>query len=177
MIKFLSKLFGLTDVSEDRPLPVRDSDKETRARNADPLLVRTLGVTNTQRDLWGNTASSNPELPTVDNCLQYRTLILTGHKAQSVAITYVVQARCGDSLDPTSSGDPLGSGWLNITSHSTVYNPDGTTGTPGTIAAQTGHFRIVIRLPDGLYFDQYRILMEQASGTQIVHCKLVGVRG
>lgn len=160
-----------------RPLPVHDGDRETQARNADPLIVSTLTVGATQRDLFGNAASSNPELPTLNNCLKYHTLIWTGYKEGTAVMNYVVQARCGDSLDTDSAGKPLDAGWLDITQHTVVYNTDGAQGTTGQIGGTAaGHFRVVVRLPDGLYFDQYRILLAQASGTQKTHHKIVGVR-
>ncbi|MCS6924250.1 MAG: hypothetical protein NZM10_07750 [Fimbriimonadales bacterium] len=176
-IRFLKNASEIADVSWQSPLPVRELDKERKLVQVDALLIRTLTVDTTQRDLFGNTASSNPDLPTLDNCLKYHTLLWTGYRTGTAAVNYLVQARCGDSLDADSGGDPLGTGWLDITQHTLVYNTDGVQGTAGTIGgAAAGHFRVVIRLPDGLYFDQYRIVVWQSSGSQIVHHKLVGVR-
>jgi len=165
-------------VSPANPLPVTvvNDSVPTDLSPVDPLLVSTVALSTTQRDLFSNTASSNPDLPTLDNCLKYHTLLWTGFKTSTTsAVNYVVQARCGDSLDADSSGSPLANGWLDITSHTVVYNTDGTQGTPGTIglATSAGHFRVVIRLPDGLYFDQYRILV---TGAGVLESKIVGVR-
>ncbi|MCS7272756.1 MAG: hypothetical protein NZ550_01230 [Fimbriimonadales bacterium] len=155
-IRFLKNRSEIAEVSWESPLPVRETNRERRLVQADPLLLATLTVDTTERDLIGNTAS---EIATIANAGQYRTLIWTGVKTGTADITYTVRARTTDA-----DGQPLGTGWLTLTS--------------GTIAGAAGTwFRITISQPEGLYFDQYRITVQQTSGSQTLISKLVGVRG
>jgi len=147
----------LRDVSPETPLPVRDRDKETRARNADRLLASDITVNNdANRDLLGNTAADQP---TLSDCLQYHTLLWTLFKIGADSINYEILARAVDF-----SGAPLDAGWRQIAT--------------GTItgAANTWH-RIVITETNELYYDQYRIRV-QSGGTADVSQRsvIVGVR-
>ncbi len=146
-----------SEVSLETPLPVIDTSRERRNIAAEPVLISTVTVdTNTNRDLLSITVS---EVATIGNAGVYRTLIWTGFKQGAADINYTVQARTTDA-----DGNPLGGGWLNITS--------------GTITgAANTWFRIVISQTDGLYYDQYRITVSQTSGSQTLQNKIVGVRG
>ncbi|GIW60461.1 MAG: hypothetical protein KatS3mg087_1527 [Patescibacteria group bacterium] len=90
---------------------------------------------------------------------QYHTLIWTGVKSAASDVNYIIEARSTD----INSGGPLASGWFQVAT--------------GTITgAANSWFRVVITAPDGLYFDQYRIRVQVASGTNTITCKVVGVR-
>ncbi|MDW8106215.1 MAG: hypothetical protein RMK45_01915 [Armatimonadota bacterium] len=155
-IRFLKNRSEIADVSWESPLPVQETNRERRLVQADTLLLTTLTVDTTERDLISSTA---PEIATLANAGQYRTLIWTGVKTGTADITYTVRARTTDA-----DGQPLGSGWLTIAT--------------GTISGAAGTwFRITLSQPDGLYFDQYRITVQQASGSQTLISKLVGIRG
>lgn len=155
-IRFLKNQSEIADVSWESPLPVRETSRERRLVHADPLLITSLTVDTTERDLLGITDSNTA---TIGNAGQYRTLLWTGFKTGAQDITYTIRART-----TTADGQPLGTGWLTLAS--------------GTIAgAANTWFRITISQPEGLYYDQYRITVQQTTGTQLVHAKLVGVRG
>ena len=86
-------------VSPSTPLPVRDT-----RRFVDVLLVTTTTVTDTaNRDLLQSTST---ELPTLDVCGQYRTLVWFYFRASDAATTYRILARATDI-----AGAPLGAGW------------------------------------------------------------------
>lgn len=123
---------------------------------ADTLFLRSLTVdTDASRDLY---RTSSPDLPTLDHCAPYRLLIWTGLKRGAEEINYLVKARATNF-----SGEPLGAGWLTITA--------------GTITGEANSwYRVVINLPGGLFFDQYRIELHTAANPQEIRCKIVGVR-
>lgn len=157
VLQFLSRIFGLTDVREDRPLPVHDSDRETQARNADRLLVSDLSATaDANRDLLGNTSTDQP---TLSNTLPYHTLLWYVFKSGADSINYIVEARACDF-----SGNPLGTGWLQIAT--------------GTITGATNTWhRIVITQTDGLYYDQYRFRFQRGGSSDVSQRSvIVGVR-
>ncbi len=155
-IRFLKNASEITDVSWEAPLPVLETSKERKLVQADPLLTSVVSAdTNTNRDIRSNTA---PEQPTLSHCTQYHTLIWTGTKSAASDINYIIEARSVDF-----SGTPIGSGWLQVAT--------------GTITgAANSWFRVVITAPDGLYWDQYRIRVQVASGTNQIVSKITGVR-
>jgi hypothetical protein len=139
-------------VSRQNRLPVD-------ATAPDTLLIATTTITtDANRDLLGSTAT---ELPTLDNCGQYRKLVWLAHRASNTAINYTIRARATDS-----AGTPLGSGWQTLAT--------------GTFAADDPNNPNWVRLDipatsDG-YYDQYRIEVSVASGTVALTSKIVGVR-
>ena len=140
-------------VSPSTPLPVRDT-----RRFVDTLLVATpLTVDTTARDLLGSTAA---ELPTLDNCGQYRKLVWLAHRASNTAINYTIRARATDL-----AGTPLGSGWQTIA-----------TGTFAADPANPNWVRLDFPTTTDGYYDQYRIEVSVASGTVALTSKIVGVR-
>jgi len=146
----------LQPVSPQNRLPT-----EPKPANADPLLTATVTVdTNPNRDILGNTSSDeSTAAPTLSECGQYHTLIWTGVKTGAADIDYIVQARSTD----INSGEPLANGWFTVTADAIK-------------GVANSWFRIVITAPGGLYWDQYRIRVQQASGTQVLISKVVGVR-
>ena len=141
-------------VSPSTPLPVRDT-----SRFVDTLLVATTAVTNdANRDLLGSTAT---ELPTLDNCMQYRKLVWFYFRAGGDSTTYRVLARATDH-----NGAPLGTGW------EVVIPP---TALPGD-ANSWG--RIEIPSAGDGYYDQYRIEVHHTeSNNYTLTSKVIGVRG
>jgi hypothetical protein len=139
-------------VSPSTPLPVRDT-----RRFVDTLLVATLTVDATARDLLGSTAA---ELPTLDGCMQYRKLVWLAHRASNTAVNYTIRARATDL-----AGTPLGSGWQTLAS-----------GTFAANAANPNWVRLDIPSAGDGYYDQYRIEVSVASGTVVLISKIVGVR-
>jgi len=140
-------------VSPSTPLPVRDT-----RRFVDTLLVATpLTVDTTARDLLGSTAA---ELPTLDNCGQYRKLVWLAHRASNTAINYTIRARATDL-----AGTPLGSGWQTLASGAFAADP-----------ANPNWVRLDIPASGDGYYDQYRIEVSVASGTVALTSKIVGVR-
>ena len=137
-------------VSRQNRLPVD-------ATAPDTLLVATLTVDTTARDLLGSTAA---ELPTLDNCMQYRKLVWFAHRASNTAINYTIRARATDH-----NGAPLGSGWQTLVS-----------GTFATDDANPNWVRLDIPATGDGYYDQYRIEVRVASGTVTLTSKIVGVR-
>jgi hypothetical protein len=155
MIAYLGADGQIVDVREGSPLPVRVAN--AKPVPADTLLVATLAVDTTARDLLGSTAA---ELPTLDNCGQYRKLVWFAHRASNTAINYTIRAR---ATDP--NGAPLGTGWQTIAS--------------GTFAADSANpnwVRLDIPATGDGYYDQYRIEVSVASGTVALTSKIVGVR-
>ena len=135
-------------VSRQNRLPVD-------ATTPDTPLVATLTVDTTARDLLGSTAA---ELPTLDNCGQYRKLVWLAHRASNTAINYTIRARATDL-----AGTPLGSGWQTLAS--------------GAFAADGANWvRLDIPATGDGYYDQYRIEVSVASGTVALTSKIVGVR-
>ena len=154
-IRFLKNASEIADVSWESPLPVRVTSTERKLVQADPLLIATTTCDTTAKDLLGSTAS---ETATIGSAGQYHTLIWTGAKTGATDVSYTVLARTTD-LD----GNPLRTGWLQLAT--------------GTITgAANSWFRVVITSLEGLYFDQYRIVVSQASGSQALFSKVVGVR-
>ena len=137
-------------VRDDTPLPVSDVGSVCHS-----LLIATTTCDATAKDLLGSTAA---ETATIGSAGQYHTLIWTGVKTGATDVSYTVLARTTD-LD----GNPLREGWLQLAT--------------GTITgAANSWFRIVLTATEGLYFDQYRIVVSQASGSQSLLNKVVGVR-
>ena len=144
----------LVDVTAQDPLPVQQQGAIT-TRTADTLLVALTTVDTTARDLLGSTAA---ELPTLDNCGQYRKLVWLAHRASNTAINYTIRARATDL-----AGTPLGSGWQTLAT--------------GTFAADGANWvRLDIPATGDGYYDQYRIEVSVASGTVALTSKIVGVR-
>jgi len=140
-------------VSPSTPLPVRDT-----SGSVDTLLVATTSVdTTANRDLLGSTAT---ELPTLDNCMQYRKLVWFFFRAGADSTTYRVLAR---ATDP--NGAPLSTGWQEIVPATTL---------PG---AANSWGRIEIPSAGDGYYDQYRIEVRRTAGNNYaLTSKIVGVR-
>jgi hypothetical protein len=140
-------------VSPSTPLPVRDT-----RRFADTLLVTApLTVDTTARDLLGSTTA---ELPTLDNCGQYRKLVWFYFRAGGDSTNYRVLARATDL-----SGVPLGTGWQEIVPTTTL---------PG---GANSWVRIEIPAGSDGYYDQYRIEVWRTAGNNYtLTSKIVGVR-
>jgi hypothetical protein len=154
-VRFLKNASELADVSMESPLPVQVANAIHVP--ADTLLVAPLTVDTTARDLLGSTTA---ELPTLDNCGQYRKLVWLAHRASNTAINYTIRAR---ATDP--AGTPLGSGWQTLAS-----------GTFAADAANPNWVRLDIPATGDGYYDQYRIEVSVASGTVALTSKIVGVR-
>jgi hypothetical protein len=154
-VRFLRNASELADVSMESPLPVQVTN--ARPVPPDTLLVATLTVDTTARDLLGSTAA---ELPTLDNCGQYRKLVWLAHRASNTAINYTIRARATDL-----AGTPLSSGWQTIA-----------TGTFDADATNPNWVRLDIPATGDGYYDQYRIEVSVASGTVALTSKIVGVR-
>ena len=146
----------LVDVTAQDPLPVQQQGAIT-TRTADTLLVALTTVDTTARDLL---SSVTAELPTLDNCGQYRTLVWLAHRASNTAINYTIRARATDL-----AGTPLGSGWQTIA-----------TGTFAADPANPNWVRLDFPTTTDGYYDQYRIEVSVASGTVALTSKIVGVR-
>lgn len=155
-VRFLKNASEIADVSMESPLPVRQHGAIT-TRPTDTLLVATLTVDTTARDLLNSTAA---ELPTLDNCGQYRKLVWLAHRASNTAINYTIRAR---ATDP--NGAPLGSGWQTLAS-----------GSFATDTTNPNWVRLDIPATGDGYYDQYRIEVSVASGTVVLTSKIVGVR-
>jgi hypothetical protein len=127
-------------------------------RTADTLLVATTTVTaDANRDLLGSTST---ELPTLDNCMQYRKLVWFYFRAGDAATTYRVLARATDH-----NGAPLGAGWQEIAPPTPLPGEANTWG------------RIEIPATTDGYYDQYRIEVWRTAGNNYtLTSKIVGVR-
>ena len=147
----------LVDVTAQDPLPVQQQGAIT-TRTADTLFVAITSVDTTARDLLGNTST---ELPTLDNCGQYRKLVWLAHRASNTAINYTIRARATDS-----AGTPLGTGWQTIA-----------TGAFAADSANPNWVRLDIPASNDGYYDQYRIEVHRTDGANYtLTSKLVGVR-
>ena len=155
-VRFLKNASELADVSMESPLPVQVTN--ARPVPADTLLVATLTVDTTARDLLGSTAA---ELPTLDGCMQYRKLVWFYFRAGGDATNYRILARATDL-----SGVPLGTGWQEIVPATTL---------PG---AANSWGRIEIPSTGDAYYDQYRIEVRRTAGDSnySLTSKIVGVR-
>ena len=154
-VRFLRNASELADVSMESPLPVQVTN--ARPVPADTLLVATLTVDTTARDLLGSTAA---ELPTLDGCMQYRKLVWLYFRAGGDATNYRILARATDL-----SGVPLGTGWQEIVPATTL---------PG---AANSWGRIEIPSAGDAYYDQYRIEVRRTAGSSYtLTSKIVGVR-
>jgi hypothetical protein len=147
----------LVDVTTQDPLPVQQQGAIT-TRTPDTLLVATTAVTaDANRDLQGSTAT---ELPTLDNCMQYRKLVWFYFRAGGESTTYRVLARATDH-----NGAPLGTGWQEIVPATTL---------PG---GANSWGRIEIPSAGDGYYDQYRIEVQRTAGNNyVLTSKIVGVR-
>lgn len=154
-VRFLRNASELADVSMESPLPVQVAN--AKPVPPDTLLVAPLTVDTTVRDLLGSTAT---ELPTLDNCGQYRKLVWLAHRASNTAINYTIRARATDL-----AGTPLGSGWQTLASGTFAADP-----------ANPNWVRIEIPATGDGYYDQYRIEVSVASGTVVLTSKIMGVR-
>jgi len=137
-------------VSNQNRLPVD-------ATTPDTLLVATTTVTtDANRDLLGSTST---ELPTLDNCMQYRKLVWFYFRAGGDSTTYRVLARATDH-----NGAPLGAGWQELAA--------------GTLPGGANSWgRIEIPASSDGYYDQYRIEVQRTAGSgYILTNKIVGVR-
>ena len=148
----------LTESGEERivrpntPLPV-----EVRNNELDTLLVATTTVTaDANRDLLGSTST---ELPTLDNCMQYRKLVWFFFRASNAATAYRILARATDI-----AGTPLGAGWQELFADAL----------PG---GANSWGRIEIPSAGDGYYDQYRIEVRRTAGNDYtLTSKIVGVR-
>ena len=134
----------------NKPLFVKPSSVDT-------LLVATTTVTtDANRDLQGSTAT---ELPTLDNCMQYRKLVWFYFRAGGDSTTYRVLARATDH-----NGAPLGAGWITLAT--------------GTLPGEANTWgRIEIPSAGDGYYDQYRIEVQRTAGSNYaLTSKIVGVR-
>ena len=138
-------------VSNQNRLPVD-------ATTPDTLLVATTTVTtDANRDLLGSTST---ELPTLDNCMQYRKLVWFYFRAGGDSTTYRVLARATDH-----NGAPLGTGWQEIVPATPLPGEANTWG------------RIEIPSAGDGYYDQYRIEVRRTAGSGYsLASKIVGVR-
>jgi hypothetical protein len=109
--------------------------------------------------LLGSTAA---ELPTLDNCGQYRKLVWLALRASKTATNYTRPRTRHRPLRRT----PLGSGWQEPVPQ--ALSPPG--------AANPSWVRIEIPATGDGYYDQYRIEVSVASGTVVLTSKIVGVR-
>jgi hypothetical protein len=153
----------LTESGEERivrpntPLPVEVRNNE----GSDTLLVAPTNMFPTgERDLLGFT---NPDLPTLDGCGQYRKLIWIYFRERSSTTSYTIQARATDH-----NGAPLATGWLTIAS--------GTL--PGASDPNASYWgRLEIPATGDAYYDQYRIVVNRTDGSGYsLISKIVGVR-
>ena len=154
-VRFLKNASELADVSMESPLPVQVAN--AKPVPADTLLVATTTVTaDANRDLLGSTST---ELPTLDNCMQYRKLVWFFFRASNAATAYRILARATDI-----AGTPLGAGWQELFADAL----------PGG-ANSWGRIEIPA-FGDG-YYDQYRIEVWRTAGNDYtLTSKIVGVR-
>ena len=150
----------LVDVTTQDPLPVQQQGAIT-TRAADTLLVATTTITtDANRDLFGSTST---ELPTLDNCGQYRKLVWVYFRSRSDSTTYRILARATDQ-----NGAPLGPGWQELA-----------TGTLSGASDPNASYWGRLEIPattDG-YYDQYRIEVWRTAGSNYnLTSKIVGVR-
>ena len=154
-VRFLKNASELADVSMESPLPVQVAN--AKPVPADTLLVATTTVTaDANRDLLGSTAT---ELPTLDNCMQYRKLVWFFFRASNAATAYRILARATDI-----AGTPLGAGWQELFADAL----------PG---GANSWGRIEIPSAGDGYYDQYRIEVWRTAGNDYtLTSKIVGVR-
>ena len=154
-VRFLKNASELADVSMESPLPVQVAN--AKPVPADTLLVATTTVTaDTNRDLLGSTAT---ELPTLDNCMQYRKLVWSYFRTGTAETTYRILARATDI-----AGTPLGAGWQELFADAL----------PG---GANSWGRIEIPSAGDGYYDQYRIEVWRTAGNDYtLTSKIVGVR-
>jgi hypothetical protein len=154
-VRFLRNASELADVSWETPLPVQVAN--AKPVPADTLLVATTTVdTTANRDLLQSTST---ELPTLDNCGQYRKLVWFYFRASDAATNYRVLARATDH-----NGAPLGTGWQELAA--------------GTLPGGANSWgRIEIPSAGDGYYDQYRIEVQRTAGSNYsLTSKIVGVR-
>ena len=146
----------LVDVTAQDPLPVQQQGAIT-TRTADTLLIASTNLFPTgERDLLGST---NPDLPTLDGCGQYRKLIWFYFRDGAGTTSYTILARATDH-----NGAPLATGWLTIAS--------------GTLPGGANSWnRIEIPATGDAYYDQYRIVVNRTDGSGYgLISKIIGVR-
>ena len=155
MIAYLGADGQIVDVREASPLPVQVAN--AKPVPADTLLIATTTITtDANRDLLGSTST---ELPTLDNCGQYRKLVWVYFRTGGAATTYRILARATDI-----TGAPLGAGWQELA-----------TGTLLGDANSWGRIEIPV-FHDG-YYDQYRIEVWRTAGSNYtLASKVIGVR-
>lgn len=155
-VRFLRNASELADVSWETPLPVQVTS--AKPVPADTLLITTATVdTTANRDLLGFT---NTELPTLDNCGQYRKLVWFYHRTGADATNYRILARATDI-----AGTPLAAGWQELVPPTTL---------PG---GANSWGRIDIPATTDGYYDQYRIEVQRTAGSNYtLTSKIVGVR-
>jgi hypothetical protein len=157
-VRFLRNAWELADVSWESPLPVAVAN--ARFVPADTLLIITTNLFLTgERDLLGST---NPDLPTLDGCGQYRKLIWIYYpRTLKHDQLHRAQARATDH-----NGAPLATGWLTIAS-----------GTLPGASANSYWGRLEIPATGDAYYDQYRIVVNRTDGSGYsLISKIVGVR-
>ena len=154
-VRFLRNASEIADVSMESPLPVQVAN--AKPVPADTLLVATTTITtDANRDLLGSTST---ELPTLDNCMQYRKLVWFFFRASNAATAYRILARATDI-----AGTPLGAGWQELFADAL----------PG---GANSWGRIEIPSAGDGYYDQYRIEVWRTAGSNYdLTSKIVGVR-
>ena len=154
-VRFLRNASELADVSWESPLPVQVAN--AKPVPADTLLIATTTVTtDANRDLLGSTTT---EVPTLDNCGQYRKLVWFYFRQGDAATNYRILARATDI-----AGTPLGNGWQELST--------------GTLPGGANSWnRIEIPASGDGYYDQYRIEVQRTAGNNyILASKIIGVR-
>jgi hypothetical protein len=158
-VRFLRNASELADVSMESPLPVQVAN--AKPVPADTFLIATTTITtDANRDLLGSTST---ELPTLDNCGQYRKLVWFYFRTGNAPTTYRILARATDI-----AGTPLGAGWQEIVA---------TTPLPGD-ANSWNRIEIPSFGEDG-YYDQYRIEVWRTNNNEnnyTLASKVIGVR-
>lgn len=148
-------------VDSDNPLPVIThaiADRVEVLRTNASFLANTAS-----KDLAGNT---NAEAPTVTQAAKYQRLVLTLKNLDIITHTYNIRvlAREASDSDPNTA---LSSGWLTVLDWSSEES---------RLSVPAGEW-LRVSFADGLYFDQYRILVwsQNTSGTPTIAFKLKGV--
>jgi len=153
MIAYLGADGQIVDVREASPLPVQVAN--AKLVSTDTLLVVTTTVTDTNRDLMGNT---DIETYTLTACGQYRRIVWFYFRTGNATTTYRVLARVIDE-----NGTPLGTGWQQLVL-STLPGGANTWG------------RIEIPFDTEGFYDQYRIEVRHTSGEDYtLRSKVIGV--
>lgn len=148
-------------VDSENPLPV---EMHTILDRVEVLRTNASFLADTaSKDLAGST---NAETPTVVEAAKYQRLVLTLKNLDTITHTYNIRvlAREASDSDPNTA---LSSGWLTVLDWSTQ---ESRLSVPASAWLR-------VSFADGLYFDQYRILVwsQNISGTPTIAFKLKGV--